>query len=344
MTDQADTRKADTEDPSEKLLHLLAGKWLAAAVSAAASLGLADVLFETPLTLEDLADRISSQPDALCRLMRVLQGEGLIILNSQNQYEVTETGALLRSNEFRELALFVGSPFSWDPWSALADSVRTGESAFSKHHGLPLFEYLDHHHEQANLYHQAIDGFSKREARAVAEAYDFSSARRVADIGGGQGRLLIEILSRWEHLTGVLFERPTAAERAAVSFANAGITERCDIQVGDFFKELPRNADVCVLMHIVHSWDDATAIDLLRRCAQVVGSDGTVLIVEGVLVPDARRDLTNLLDLEMLVLCGPGHERRKPEMRRLISAAGLRLENAAPLAGGVRLLVAKPRS
>ncbi len=331
-------------DPAEKLLQLLGGKWLAAAVSAAASLGIADALIKSPLTLEGLAEKISAEPDALRRLMRVLLGEDLIILNSESRFELTEMGDLLVSGELRELAIFVGSPFSWDPWSALADSVRTGESAFAKHHGNALFDYLDQHSDHAALYHQAIDEFSKREAEAVAKLYDFSTARRVADIGGGQGRLLVEVLSRWKHLTGVLFERPTATERAAVSFEKAGIADRCEVQIGDFLKELPDKVDVCVLMHIIHSWDDATAIDLLRRCASVVGAEGTILIIEGLLVPGARRDLTNLLDLEMLVLCGPGHERRKPEMRRLIAAADLRLESAVPLIGGARLLVTRPKA
>jgi hypothetical protein len=335
---------ANRTDPAEKLLQLLGGKWLAAAVSAAASLGIADALFQTPRTLEDLADELSAEPDALHRLMRILLGEDLVFLNSDKQFELTEAGALLRSEELGELAVFVGSPFSWDPWSTLADAVRTGDSAFMKHHGLSLFDYLDHHSDHAHLYHQAIDGFSKREAEAAARAYDFSSARRVADIGGGQGRLLVEILSRWKHLEGVLFERPAAGTRAAVLFKKAAIADRCETQIGDFFKELPADVDVCILMHIIHCWDDATATDLLRRCANVVGPTGTVLIIEGLLVPDSRRDLTNLLDLEMLVLCGPGHERRKPEMRRLISAAGLRLENTVPLVGSIRLMITKPRA
>jgi C-methyltransferase len=334
---------AGSSDPAERLLVLLGGKWLAAAVSAAASLGLAEALADSPLTLEQLADQIDCKPDALRRLLRVLLGEELVTLNDQKQYALTEMGDLLRLDELGELAKFVGSPFGWDPWSSLADSVRTGEAAFEKHHGLPLFDYLDQHDEQAGLYHAAIDAFSKREARALADAFDFSQVRRIADLGGGRGALLIEVLSRWEHLQGVLLERPAAVQEARLAFAKAGIDDRCEARVGDFFAEVPEDVDVCVLMHIIHSWDDATAIDLLRRCSSAVGPDGTLLVVEGLLVPGGRRDLTNLLDLEMLVLCGPGHERRKPDMRRLFSAAGLRLTSVAPLAGGVRLLVARPQ-
>jgi hypothetical protein len=334
---------AGSSDPAEKLLLLLGGKWLAAAISAAASLGLADALSDAPMTLESLAERTQCDPGSLERLMRILLGEELVRLNVQREYELTEMGALLRRGELGELAMFVGSPFSWDPWSALADSVRTGESSFTKHHGLPLFDYLDRHGEEATLYHAAIDAFSRRESRALAEAFDFSTATRIADIGGGRGTLLVEVLSKWPHLTGVLLERPTAVAEARKAFAKAGIEDRCEAVVGDFFVEVPRDVDVCVLMHIVHSWDDTIAIDLLRRCSEAVGPEGTVLVVEGLVAPGSGRDLTNLLDLEMLVLCGPGRERRKPEMRRLLSAAGLRLESAVPLTGGVRMLVARPR-
>ena len=337
------TDDAGSLDPAEKLLHLLGGKWLAAAISAAASLGLPEALAAAPLRLEALAERTACQPEALSRLMRVLVGEGIVRLSGAKEYELTEMGEWLRPGRLGELAEFVGAPFAWDPWSGLANSVRTGEAAFQKQHGLPLFEYLDHHREQADLYHTAIDGFSKREARAMAEAFDFSDVRCVADIGGGRGALLVEILSRWDHLRGVLLERPTAVEHARVAFAAAGLDDRCEARAGDFFQELPEDADVCVLMHILHSWDDATAIDLLERCARAVGPRGRVLIVEGLLVPGARRDLTNLLDLEMLVLCGPGHERSKPEMRRLFSKAGLKLTRNVPLVGGIRLFVAEPR-
>ncbi len=331
-------------EATDRLLRLLGGKWIAAALSAAASLGVVDALAAERLTLPQLARRLDCDPNALARLMRVLEGEALASCEADGTYTLSETGRLLARDSLGRLASFVGAPFGWDPWSSLPAAVRKGESAFSQHYGRSLFDHLDRNPEDAALYHEAIEAFSRPEARALAEVYDFSQAKRIADIGGGGGSLLIEVLSRWPELSGVLLERPAAAGRARAAFERAGLTSRCEARVGDFFVALPEDVDVCILMHILHSWDDDAAIDLLRRCGATVGADGRVLIVEGLRLPGGRRSLTNLLDLEMLVLCGNGHERSKPEMRRLIAAAGLRLLETRPLAGGIRLLVCSPRA
>lgn len=335
--------EANPSDPTGILLRMLGGKWIAAAISAAASLGLIDALVEKPLSLEELAARVDCRPEALKRLMRVLAGERIVLLNADDAYEVTELGALLRRGELGDLARFVGSPFGWDPWSRLADSVRTGRSAFEACHGQALFDYLDDRHEDAALYQEAIDAFCRREARALATTYDFSQAKRVLDVGGGQGTLLVEVLSAWKHLSGLLLERPTAVERATRAFAESELTDRCEARTGDFFESIPAGADVCVLKHVIHSWDDETAVALMKRCVQAVGPDGVLLLIEGLLLPEGHQNMTNLLDLEMLVLCGPGHERTKPQMRRLISAAGLRLVTSVALANGSRLFVTRPR-
>jgi hypothetical protein len=277
--------------------------------------------------------------------LRVLHGEQLIELNADEAYRLTADGHLLCSGELGELAQFIGSPFGWDPWSSLPHAVRTGEAAFADRYGAGLFDYLDQSGkaEQAELYHAAIDSFSRAESRALAEAFDFSAFRRVADIGGGRGALLVDVLKRWPELEGVLLERPAAALQAEALFASEGIAARCETIVGDFFETLPPDADICVLKHIIHSWDDEVSGRLLRRCRDLVGPGGRVLVIEGVLLPGGRPNLTSLLDLEMLVLCGPGHERTKPEMRRLLHASGLRLESSVSLAESARLFVTIPR-
>ena len=156
--------------------------------------------------------------------------------------------------------------------------------------------------------------------------------------------MLVELLTRQTHLSGILLERPSAVREAREAFARAGLSERCEAIVGDFFQQIPDGADLCVLKHVIHSWDDETAIALLARCGRAVGSTGRVLVVEGILMRDGRRSLTNMLDLEMLVLCGPGRERTKPELRRLFAQAGLALVESRELTETARLFVTQPRS
>ncbi|MFK7895783.1 MAG: methyltransferase [Myxococcota bacterium] len=348
---------AGSPDPAGRLLRLLGGKWIAAAISAAATLRIPDALADGPLSLEDLAARVECDASALERLLRVLHGENLVRRDFEANYHLTDDGHLLRRGALGELAEYVGTPFGWDPWSSLPHAVRTGEAAFAERHGTGLFEYLDAANTQdtqgaqvdpgraaeAELYHAAIDSFSRAESKALAEAFDFTPYHRVADIGGGRGALLVDVLKAWPSLEGILLERPAATAQAEALFAAEGLSSRCEIVVGDFFETLPAHADICVLKHILHSWDDATSQRLLERCRDLVGPSGRVLVIEGVLLPGGRPNLTSLLDLEMLVLCGPGHERSKPEIRRLLHNSGLRLESSVPLAESARLFVTQPR-
>lgn len=331
------------EDSDRRVLSLLAGKWLTAAVCAAATLGVPDSLADGPKSLDRLSRDLGCDPASLSRLLRVLVGERLIRQTERLEFELLGAGRSLCRDRLGLLARYVGSTIGWDPWSDLPNAVRTGESAFTKRFGAPLFEYLDRHAQEAEIYDAAIESFAIREAAALIAAYDFRTAKNVLDVGGGRGGLLITLLERHPHLEGVLIERPNTARDATLALARAGLSERCKVVVGDFFEVLPGGADHIILKHIIHSWNDETATKLLARCGRAVGASGRVLVVEGVLLPGERRDMTSMLDLEMLMLCGPGRERSKPELRRLFSRAGLELLASHPLTETGRLFVTRPK-
>ncbi len=67
-------------------------------------------------------------------------------------------------------------------------------------------------------------------APSVADSYDFSDIRTIVDVGGGNGTLLVEILRRHSHLSGVLFETPTVAARADAVFDATDIADRCEVR------------------------------------------------------------------------------------------------------------------
>lgn len=335
-----------TADSAQReLLLLLSGKWVTAALSAAAELGLADALADRPLSGAELAEQLQCDPNALQRLLRVLCGEQLLQSQPHGRYALTELGAQLQTGKLRELARFVGAPFMWQPWANLAAAVRDpSKSAFERATGHNLFDHLDRTPDDAHTYHHAVDAFTRAAARALCDAFDFSDLSTVVDVGGGLGTVLGELVARYPKLRGVLYDRPAVIKQAGGIFSGHPEQQRIELIGGDFFEQVPQGADAYIIKHVLHNWDDTQAQRILELCASALKPTGQVLIVESLLLPGDIRDATAFLDLEMLALCGEGHERSKPQYRKLLHQAGLSLRTTTKLVGEVRLLVAVPRS
>ncbi len=323
-------------------MNLLSGKWVVQAIATAAELGLAEAL-GSPASAEALAERVSCEPERLLRLLRVLCGEGLLEELPSGEYRLTPLGEQLRGSEQRRLAQFVGSASQWLPWTELTASLRGGECAFVRAHGASLFDYLQAHPGEARLYDEAVDTFTRQQAVALAASAALPDGAHVVDVGGGRGTFLIELLKRRPSLRGTLVDRPHVVAAAAARFVEAGLEQRLATAGGDFFEALPPGGSHYVLKHVLHNWSDARCTELLAQCRNQLPVGGRVLVVEGLRLPGNQRDLTKLMDLEMLVLTGGGRERSKPEFRALLAAARLRLEQTLPLALGAWLLVASPR-
>ena len=57
----------------------------------------ADLVADGPMTIDELSSLTDTRPDMLLRVMRGLQGLGLVGVESDGRISVTETGALLGS-------------------------------------------------------------------------------------------------------------------------------------------------------------------------------------------------------------------------------------------------------
>lgn len=325
--------------PAEFLFHLLGGKARAQAVSTVAALGVADRLIEGPRQLAELAAELGVAVAVLQPLLRMCAGLGMFHSPEPGSYALTERGACLRSDRLGPFAAFAGSREQWEPWSRLRECAAGGV-AFERAFGTGLYPHLAAHPSAAALYNAAIDAFTAHEATSLCENFDFTGYRHVLDVGGGRGALLAALLARWQHLRGTLFDLPHVVASAA-----GRLRQRCGDRVatvgGDFFAGVPGGADAHLLKHVVHNWSDAQATQLLRACVASLAPGGVILVVEFVLAPDDRPDLAATMDLEMLVLNG-GRVRRRPELRRLLSGAGLSVERMVDLTGGNWLFVTRP--
>lgn len=316
------------------LQNLITGKWVAQAVSFAARLGIADSLRDGPKGCDELARMNQMDADALYRVLRALASVGVFSEVADRRFALTSTAEFLRSDvpgSLRAVATMAGEDWTWRPWGDLYGSVKTGEPAFARAFGMPVFEYLARTPIAATVFDEAMTGWSMQNAHAVAAAYDFSGIETLMDVGGGHGYLLATILERRPTLRGVLFETPEVGEGAVDRLDARGLSDRCRVVSGDFFQSIPEGADACILKSVIHDWDDARATIILKHCARAVGRGGRVLLAEMIVPPGDAPHPAKLLDLEMLVMAG-GRERTGDQFRELLAGAGIRLSRIVPTA------------
>jgi len=327
----------EPDQPGRRLLQLMTGAWVTQAIAVAAELGLADQLAARPgLGTEQLADRTGADHGSLLRLLRYLAGLG-VVTPSGDSYRLTEIGQLLRTDvehSMHPLARLYGGSF-YESFGQLIHAVRTGRESFEHLFGKNHFDYFAEHPELAELFDRAMAS-SAAMFGPVAEGVDFSGARVVVDVAGGNGELLSRILRATPHLRGVLLERPHVIEAARGTMAKAGLADRCRFVVGDFTSAVPEGGDVYLLSRVLHDWDDQQCLAILERCAEAMPADAELLIVERLLPEDDSPSLAVAWDVHMMCNVG-GRERTAEHYRRLLAAAGFDLtaRSELPLDGAL---------
>ncbi|TDV48648.1 methyltransferase [Actinophytocola oryzae] len=325
---------AVTAEPEIRLLELVTGHVTTKALSVTAELGLADALATGPLTGEQAAGAVGGDPSSVTRLLRYLAGLGVVTVVGDHYVSTPVLELLRRDNAFADLAIVYGGEFL-TAWEQLGHAVRTGRSAFGHVFGQEHFEYFADNPELSERFNRTMTASTRALVARLGGAYDFSSARRVVDVGGGDGTLLHAILDRAPAATGILFDR-----KHVITGESVTATDRVELVEGDFFDAVPAGGDLYVLSRILHDWDDDRCERLLACCRAAMAPGTTLLAIERVLPDEPVPSPALTWDLQMLAITG-GRERTHAEYTRLLAGNGFVLENVTPVWHGMSLLAAR---
>ena len=229
----------------------------------------------------------------------------------------------------------------WRPWGALLDSVRTGETAFDRLYGKNTFEWFKEHPAAAQVYDEFQTQNTAMTSDAVAAAYDFSTARTIVDVAGGEGILIATILRRNPALHAILFELEQVIASARTKLDRA-IASRCALVAGDFFKAVPKGGDLYILKYILHDWDDSRCALILTNCHRAMAGGSKLLVVEDIICDRNRPCSAKEGDLQMMVRTG-GRNRTDREYRELLAKSGFAAARVIPSRGGPSIIEAVPR-
>ncbi len=331
MQSNTATEMQPAAPPDAVLTEIAFGAMMTQALYVAAKLGIADLLKDAPQPVSELAAATGTHERSLYRVLRSLAGAGIFQETESKVFANTPLSDAIRSdapNSMRNGAIFMGEAWHYNVWGNMMHSVRTGETAWKKTHGSEVFDYFNDFPEHGEIFNGAMTDMSVGIAPAVVEAYDFSGIETLADIAGGHGYLLSQILKANPNLNGILFDVPSVIAGANDLLQREGVGERVERVAGDFFAEVPA-ADAYIMKHIIHDWDDERSVRILKNIHAAMRADGKVLIVETVVPEDNEPHYSKLLDLEMLTSPG-GMERTAQEYRELLASAGFELTRVIP--------------
>ena len=332
--------------PPFDALRLVNGYRVFQMTVAACELKLPDLLADGPRTVHDLAATTDTHERSLLRLLRGLAAWGLVKQLPDDRFEATALADSFRSDRpGLRAATLSQNREGYAAWAHLMYSLRTGEPAFEHVFGKSPWAVAAENPEGAALFNASMFEQTNRIGAAVAAGYDLTGVATAVDVGGGNGALLTALLKARPDLKGILFDLPTGLVGARERLEAAGIAGRITIVEGNFFDSVPSDGDVYLLKSIVHDWDDAHAIDILKTCRQAMRPGARLVLVERILPDHVDQTPESIgafmLDLHMMVVLG-GRERTAAEYGELFASAGLRATRSAPIGGGFGYFEAVP--
>ncbi|WP_020667105.1 methyltransferase [Amycolatopsis nigrescens] len=315
-------------------------------ISVAAQHGLADVLGDGKMSVEELAERSGTNVVQLGKVLRLLVEEGVFRETQPDVFENSPLSHLLRRGFPRSqysMARLVGSRWLWTAWGRLADGLATGKPGFEVAYEKTLWAHLAQHPEDGTIFNGAMNDFSEALSDQVAASYpEFSDSGVIADLGGGTGTYLGAILRAHPGVKqGVLVDLPPVIEeaRARPDLESMIGSDRLRLEAGDFFEKVPGGIDTYVVKQVMHSWDDAKVVQLLKLC-RAASPKARFVAAEFVRDDKSSRFVKNF-DLVMTITMN-GNVRTEAQYAEVFRAAGYELTRVVPTDTAFSLVEARP--
>ncbi|HET9378598.1 MAG TPA: methyltransferase [Chthoniobacterales bacterium] len=320
-----------TDKDFQKMTQMLTGFFVTQLAGAVATYSIADHLANGPATGEDISKMEGIDPTAAFRLLRACASLGLVTFDGRTFSATPLLGTLRRNvpGSLHSLAIAWSAPGHWLSWGKFADAVRTGESQTGPAPGAKIWDYYAQNRKEGAAFTRAMHGFTSGIAQEVARVVDTSTAKLAVDIGGGSGTLVHGLLMANSQLHGIVLDLPDVVPSATAAAAALGLAQRSKALAGDFFAYVPE-ADIYLLKHILHDWNDGEAVHILKGCREALRPGGRIIVIEMLLGEVGQPEFAPLMDLNMMVML-TGRERSLAEYTRLLKDAGLRVSKSTPI-------------
>lgn len=317
---------------TRKVMEAITGAWRTRAVCEGVRSGLFDALSETPASADDLAATLDLDAPTSLRLLRALAVLGLCEQVGAELFTSTQAGRILRTdapNSLRGMAMLWGDRI-WRSLETIGDTLRTGDPGW----GNGNFGAIHSDPAASDVFNRAMAEQSVPIARALAQTCDFSRFATVADIGGGYGAVLIEVLRANPALKGFVQDLALISDGAGRYLAEAGVGDRASFRGGDFFAQVSSDADCILLKYILHDWPDGDCVRILANCRAALASGAAFIVLERIVPERVGPQDEAVVRTDLVMMPISGKERTEAEFRDMLRTASFTIDAVKPLVDG----------
>ncbi len=353
MENNKDRFQSTTATAATLLDLMIKGQLINPAISLVTKLKITEYLKDGPKNVLQLSEKTNCNPSALYRLLRMLSSVGIFSEiegkdddeEKDRQFKLTtlaydfsdEKNIVKNMSQLLDLQSFKNAI------NNLSYSIESGKNAFQHVNNLNLFDFLQQNKDDAKVFNNAMTAMTTSQLSSLSSIYDFSQFNCLADIGGGQGSLLLDILNTNSKLNGILFDLPFVIESIQrilnTESGNSNkeiLSSRCRLIAGDFFKSFPFTADGIIIKNVVLNWDDKSVMTIFKNCLQSIQTFKREnpekqnlkpkLIIIDIIMPEKNDPfIGSALDILMLILTHSGRIRTKKEFSKILENSGFHI-------------------
>ena len=307
--------------PNPALLMRLALAYRSSMVLfAATELGVFTAIAEGAGTVDALARACGAHAEALRMLLEACVAEGLLAKDGDAYKNTPATEAFLVKG--RPAYIAHGLKYAEDlyqPWSRLADLVRTGRPPMQPE------TILGDDKAKTRAFVLAMHERARGMSAVLPHGVDFTGRTRLLDVGGGPGTYSIALVRQTPGLRSTVLDLPGVLEVTREIVDQHGCGDRIELLPGNYLTTpFGTGYDAVLLSGMMHRETGETCLLLLRKAFAALQPGGLV-VVSDVFFDDERKTTPPFaisFALNMMLTSEHGSAHAKTEMARWMAEAG----------------------
>ena len=273
--------------------------------------------------------------DALVAL-GFLQREGL--LDDALYFNTIETDIFLDTKKPSYMGgiLEMGNNRLYGFWDNLEEALKTGKPQNESKHASNMNFFEDLYKDAGKLqeFVNAMSGLQTGNFMALAHKFNFSDYNTLADIGGADGWLTIQVALNHPNIKCATYDLPPVEELAKKRIAAFNLSDRIKAQSVDILNDDLPGAEIIVMGNILHGFNEQTKQQVIQKVFNALPANGVFIAIENIIDAERKQNAFGMMmSLNMLIENGDAFDYTPTDFEQWTKAAGFKWVEIIPLTG-----------